>query len=96
MAVAIIGTRAGGNAALDQRVMQEVGGPPPGALLRLAGPTKDGWRVLSVWESEAVFEAFKKEKLLPAFQRLGEQPPTFEVWPLEQVRVTDAAAALAR
>ena len=90
MAVMIIGTAPGGDAAMDARLMQEMGvqnAPPPGQIARFAGPTPSGWRVVTVWESEEVFRAFEREKLLPAFERLG-MSPSREVVQLDNYRIT--------
>ena len=96
MAVLVIGELPGGDAALDERMMEELGlptGPAPGALARFAGPTATGWRVISVWESEEAYRNFQRDKLMPAFQRLGiTNPPTMEVSPLESVRIAPTAA----
>jgi hypothetical protein len=91
MAVLIIGTLPGGDAAMDTRLMQEMGvqsAPPPGSIARFAGPTQGGWRVVTVWESEEAFRAFEREKLLPAFERLGLSPPSREVAQLDNYRIT--------
>jgi hypothetical protein len=98
MAVLIIGEVPGGDAALDARMMQELGlqnAPAPGAIARFAGPTANGWRVISVWESEDAYRAFEREKLMPAFQRLGVSPPSMQVSPLDSVRIAPTAAAQA-
>jgi hypothetical protein len=96
MAVLVIGEISGGDAALDARMMQELGlqdAPAPGAIARFAGPTDTGWRVVSVWESEEAYRAFQQEKLMPAFQRLGiSSPPIMQVSPLDSVRISPTAA----
>ena len=91
MAVLVIGTLPGGDAATDTRLQQELGvqgSPPPGALARFAGPTPSGWRVVTVWESEEAYRTFEREKLLPAFERLGLSPPAREVAQLDNYRIT--------
>jgi hypothetical protein len=96
MAVLIIGESESGNAALDARTTQELGGPPPGSIARFAGPSASGgWRVVSVWESEEAFRTYEREKLVPTFERLGRSLPNIQVSPLESVRITPAAAAQA-
>jgi hypothetical protein len=95
MAVLVIGEMQGGDAALDARMMQELGlqdAPAPGALARFAGPTDTGWRVITVWESEDAYRAFQREKLMPLFDRLGISRPTVQVSPLDSVRISPAAA----
>jgi hypothetical protein len=90
MAVLVIGTLPGGDAATDTRLQQEMGiqgAPPAGALARFAGPTPSGWRVVTVWETEESFRTFEREKLLPAFERLGLSLPPREVAPLDNYRI---------
>jgi hypothetical protein len=89
MAVLVIGMFPGGDATTDTRLQQELGGgPPPGGLARFAGPTASGWRVVTVWESEEAYRTFEREKLLPAFERLGLSPPAREVAQLDNYRIT--------
>src|SRR5215216_6754006 len=68
MPVLVIGELPGGDAALDARMMQELGlqnAPAPGAIARFAGPTANGWRVISVWESEDAYRSFERERVMP-------------------------------
>ena len=87
MAIAIIAEAPGGDAQLDQQISSLAGvsptTPPPGALARLAGPTASGWRVVSVWESEAAWEAFRRDHLEPAFRQIGRDMPSIQVWSLD-------------
>ena len=86
MAVAIVGEIPNGNAQMDQAMMEHMNvspsNPPAGGLARLAGPVGDNYRIISVWESEEHWEAFKRDYMQPFFQRAGREMPTFEVWPL--------------
>jgi hypothetical protein len=53
---------------------------PDGLILHLAGPTDEGFRIISVWESEAAWQGFQAERLLPAIAALGgpaRPEPTF-------------------
>ena len=98
MAVLVIGEMQGGDAAQDARMMQELGlqsAPAPGALARFAGPTDNGWRVITVWESEDAYRTFEREKLMPLFQRLGISRPTMQVSPLDSVLIAPTATAQA-
>jgi hypothetical protein len=61
------------------------GKPPAGARLRLAGPTDAGWRIISVWDSQADFDTFVRDRLAPAFERLGRSLPAFEISPVESM-----------
>jgi hypothetical protein len=40
--------------------------PPDGQRLLIAGPADQGWRVISVWDSEEALERFYTEGLLAA------------------------------
>jgi hypothetical protein len=98
MAVLVIGESENGNAALDERMRQELGlqnVAPQGSLARFAGPSPSGgWRVVSVWESEDAYRVMEREKLIPLWERMG-LSPKIEVSPLESVRIAPAAAAQA-
>ena len=45
--------------------------PPEGARLVVAGPATQGWRVVSVWDSEEARDRFFAERLRPAYQEAG-------------------------
>lgn len=66
MAVVYIFEVPGSDAGHYDAVMERLGDNPPGRLYHVAGPYEDGWMVVDVWESEAQFEAFLAEKLIPA------------------------------
>jgi hypothetical protein len=57
---------------------------PAGGLFHVAGPSPDGgWRVIEVWESEEDAKRFVNERLLPAFEALGDPPPPPpQFWPV--------------
>ena len=57
-----------------ERVAATLGDPPPaGLILHAAGEVDGRWQSVSVWDSEAAFNAFREERLLPAVRRaLGE------------------------
>jgi hypothetical protein len=50
---------------------------PEGCELHIAGPVDQGWRVITVWESQEAFDRFRDEKFLPAVREVGggEDPP---------------------
>ena len=54
-----------------ERVRQAVGeDPPPGLVYHAAGEVEGGrWQSVSVWESEAEFNRFRDERLMPAVER---------------------------
>ena len=47
------------------------GNLPVGAKFHVAWFAADGLHVLDIWESQADFERFANERLMPAVQRLG-------------------------
>jgi hypothetical protein len=74
MAVVIVNEMEGGGQDLYDRVTPKVmegGNLPDGCQLHIAGPYKDGWRVITVWDSEERFQQFRDEKLIPALQEAG-------------------------
>jgi hypothetical protein len=44
----------------------------------MAGPTVDGWRIVSLWDSDADYERFCDESLVPALTGLGQVLTTIE------------------
>jgi hypothetical protein len=65
--------------AQSDAVFREVGGESgsiDGLLFHVEGPVGEGpLRVVDVWESEEQMNRFFRDKLMPAFQRAGVQPP---------------------
>jgi hypothetical protein len=45
------------------------GSLPPGQLLHFAGPSDDGWTIVAIHESQADWEAFRDNTLLPRLQQ---------------------------
>jgi hypothetical protein len=85
MAVAVTIDIAGGTEPLYEQVIAEVfpeGKLPEGWLVHIAGPTENGWRVVNVVPSQEQFEAFARERLLPATQRVGDPPPEVAFFPV--------------
>ena len=61
--------------------------PPAGNLVHVEGPMEGGgMRIVDVWESQELFEAFVGQQLAPAFQRAGLTFPADlqpkAVWPV--------------
>ena len=60
-----------------ERVSHAVGGDenaPEGLILHAAGEENGRWRSVSVWESEAAYERFRDERLMPAVrQAMGDE-----------------------
>jgi hypothetical protein len=74
MAIVVVADTEGGNRdfyeQVSSRAMPE-GELPDGAKVHIAGPTEGGWRVITVWDSEEQFEAFRNERLIPALRDAG-------------------------
>ena len=49
-------------------------GAPEGLQAHAAGPTEAGFCVIDVWESEAAWDTFFADRLMPAFQEVGDVP----------------------
>ena len=74
MAVVIVNEMEGANQDLYDQVnpkVMEGGNLPDGCELHIAGPYENGWRVITVWDSEEAFQQFRDEKLIPALQEVG-------------------------
>ncbi|HEX6123038.1 MAG TPA: hypothetical protein VFY89_07755 [Ktedonobacterales bacterium] len=82
-------------------ILRELGlsTPPAGQILHLEGPMEGGLRVVDVWESQAAFDRFIQERLVPAVQRAGATfPATLQpklTWPVSHVLTWPATPALA-
>jgi hypothetical protein len=74
MAVVIVNEMEGGTQDVYDQVTPKVmegDNLPDGCQLHIAGPYKDGWRVITVWDSEERFQQFRDEKLIPALREAG-------------------------
>jgi hypothetical protein len=49
-------------------------GKPAGILAHAAGSTDDGFCVIEWWDSEAAWDTFFADRLMPAFQNVGDIP----------------------
>ena len=75
MSVVIVNEMEGGSQEMYDQVnpkVMEGGKLPDGCQLHIAGPIDNGWRVITVWESEDRFQQFRDEKLIPALKEAGE------------------------
>jgi hypothetical protein len=70
-----------------QRQFNEPANPPRGIVAQLAGPFEGGWRVISVWESQEAYEAFRRDRLAPAIQQMGITQEQFQIAPLHSVMI---------
>lgn len=68
MAVAIRQTTPFGLDVYDQiqEKLSLQGNPPEGLILHTAGAVDDGVAIFNIWESEAAFQTFREQRLLPA------------------------------
>jgi hypothetical protein len=63
---------------------------PPGLLHHVAGPLDGGWCVMDVWESQAHFDRFFKERLKAAMQNAGVQPAQPKTFPVHNTLMAGA------
>lgn len=54
-------------------------GTPKGLISHMAGPMKQGWGVVDVWESQEAFDRFLAADLRQAFDRVGARMPTLQI-----------------
>lgn len=74
MAIVVVNEIKGGNQDFYDQVNPKVmpdGNLPDGCRVHVAGPVENGWRVITVWDSEERFQQFRNEKLIPAIQAAG-------------------------
>jgi hypothetical protein len=65
-----------------QRVNWEVEAPE-GAILHLASFTPEGARIVDVWESEAAFNRFLRDRLMPVVEEVGlSGEPRVQLYPV--------------
>jgi hypothetical protein len=83
MAVAMLIEFPGANLSQYDRVVGRLnlkGRTYKGGLFHVAGATDNGLRVVDVWESQAAFDIFLKDKLAPALEAEGLDPPQVTTW----------------
>ena len=91
MAVVIVNEIEGGNQELYDRVNSRVmpdAELPDECELHIAGPYENGWRVITVWESDERFQQFRNETLIPAMQEAGAEDrivPTISTQPVHRL-----------
>jgi hypothetical protein len=62
--------------------------PPAGGIIHVAGFTDGTLHVLDVWESQAAFERFQKDRLVGAVLKAGiTSPPKVKYFPVHNVYV---------
>jgi hypothetical protein len=61
----------GANEETARRVDDAVGpAPVAGLVAHVSGPSKDGWRIIDVWATEADQQRFQAERLGPAVEKV--------------------------
>lgn len=48
---------------------------PEGQTYHAAGPTGDGWQIVAMWDSQASWEKFRDDTLLPGFEEVEDGLP---------------------
>jgi hypothetical protein len=93
MAIAYLLEFSGMSPEQSANVLKELGlesTPPAGQVVHIEGPMESGGvRVVDVWESQEAMDAFFRDRLMPAFQKVGvaipaDSKPT-AVWPVSAV-----------
>jgi hypothetical protein len=88
MAVLVVGEAPGVTAEQDEALAKRLypeGALPAGFRIRMAGPMPGGWRIVTLWDSEADWQRFRDEKLTPALAGIGQTPEGVEPWPIDTV-----------
>jgi heme-degrading monooxygenase HmoA len=74
MAIVVVAELEGGNQdfydQVSKRAMPDEQLPDRGKV-HIAGPTERGWQVITVWDSEEQFEAFRNDRPFPALRDAG-------------------------
>jgi hypothetical protein len=74
MAVVVVNEIEGGSQDFYDQVNPKVmpgGRLPEGCQVHIAGPVDNGWRVITVWDSDERFQQFRDETLIPAMREAG-------------------------
>jgi hypothetical protein len=74
MAIVIVNEIEGGNQDFYDQVNSRVmpgGNLPDGCQVHIAGPMENGWRVITVWDSDDQFQQFRDQKLIPTIREVG-------------------------
>jgi len=79
MAIVIVNYMEGGDQGVYDQVSEKVmpgGQLPEGCQIHIAGPVKEGWRVITVWASQEQWQQFRNKTLIPALREArGEDAP---------------------
>ena len=87
MAVAIMIEFSGATLAQYDQVLKRMNltdTTPPGAIFHVCGATKDGIRIVDVWESQEIFDKFAKDQIGPFTKEFGMPQPKITSWPVHK------------
>jgi hypothetical protein len=74
MAVVVVAEIEGGTQdfydKVTAKVMPDGDQLPDGGKVHIAGPSANGWRVITVWDSEEQFHQFRNDQLIPAIREV--------------------------
>ena len=88
VAVQVRGLTAEEDAALLEALDLEGSLPAGARIIRIAGPQGGGRRIRGVWDSDADYERFRDDRLVPALRGLGRALELIEARPAtETVRI---------
>jgi hypothetical protein len=85
MAIVVIFEVPGGTAEQYDGIIRDLdlrNTPADGALAHIAGPMEGGWRVVDVWESQAQFDAFRRDRLDAAVRKNMSGTPRITTGPV--------------
>ena len=90
MAIAVMADTPGVTAEQFDAMQQQmnlVTNPPAGGMVQFSGSVAGVWRVITVWESQEAWDAFRTGRLDPAFQQLGRPAPQYQTWTLHGLMI---------
>ena len=79
MAIVVTAEFEGGDQAFYEEVSGKIlpgGQLAEGSQVHIAGPIEDGWRVITVWDSEEQFTRFREERLIPTMRETSHSDVT--------------------
>lgn len=88
MSIVNVGVIPGADAGFYEAVSGKAmpgGELPGGCQVHIAGPVEQGWRVITVWESQDALDRFREESLTPAIREVvGDEgpPPQLDINPV--------------